>query len=319
MDASTSLRLFPLCLAQPRSLSSRQTLRPFPNHKPVGEQARGGSAPHRPLHKQRTLRVSCLSNRADAFALARFAGICFGVSGRSRLRRLASALRSMEPQPAQRPWPPKKALAISTGLIVGSRHLSRSTIRCKQAVRRAPATAIQDAPGGERAPPPRGKVRGRDRSVDHPHLRPRQVACSSPGSRDADEQRPCPPPESTCWTVIRAAAAESCWDPRGAGPPLPICRSRLPRRGRWRGSVLRADLDDAVQEVFVEVLPPRRAVEAAGAGRVPGFHAPSFTASSATWLDASSLGPRVRRARCRTSRRTRRACRDCSSAPGRGR
>jgi len=58
-------------------------------------------------------------------------------------------------------------------------------------------------------------------------------------------------PESTCWTVIRAAAAGS-----------PAERAELARRylgvvraylaARWRGSDLRADLDDAVQEVFVE-------------------------------------------------------------------
>ena len=58
-------------------------------------------------------------------------------------------------------------------------------------------------------------------------------------------------PESTCWTVIRAASAGS-----------PAERAELARRylgvvraylaARWRDSHLRADLDDAVQEVFVE-------------------------------------------------------------------
>ena len=60
-----------------------------------------------------------------------------------------------------------------------------------------------------------------------------------------------PAPESTCWTVIRAAAAGSAGD-----------RDELARRyraviraylaARWRGSPLRPDLEDAVQEVFVE-------------------------------------------------------------------
>jgi RNA polymerase sigma-70 factor (ECF subfamily) len=78
--------------------------------------------------------------------------------------------------------------------------------------------------------------------------------------------------ESTCWTVIRAAAAGS-----------PVDREELARRylgvvrgylaARWRGSGLRAELDDAVQEVFVECFRQGGAVEAAGAGRVPGFRA----------------------------------------------
>jgi DNA-directed RNA polymerase specialized sigma24 family protein len=78
--------------------------------------------------------------------------------------------------------------------------------------------------------------------------------------------------ESTCWTVIRAAAAGS-----------PSDREELARRylgavraylsARWRGSALRDDLDDATQEVFVECFRPGGAVEAAGAGRVPDFRA----------------------------------------------
>ena len=42
---------------------------------------------------------------------------------------------------------------------------------------------------------------------------------------------------------------------------------------RWRGSDLRTDLDDAVQEVFVECFRRGGALEAAGAGRVRGFRA----------------------------------------------
>jgi hypothetical protein len=58
-------------------------------------------------------------------------------------------------------------------------------------------------------------------------------------------------PESTCWTVIHAAAAGS-----------PADRDELARRyvgvvraylaARWRDSSLRHDLDDAAQDVFVE-------------------------------------------------------------------
>jgi hypothetical protein len=74
-----------------------------------------------------------------------------------------------------------------------------------------------------------------------------------------------PAPESTCWTVIRAAAAGS-----------PADRDELARRylgvvrdylaARWRGSALRPDLDDAVKEVFVERFREGGALEAAGAG-----------------------------------------------------
>jgi RNA polymerase sigma-70 factor (ECF subfamily) len=81
-----------------------------------------------------------------------------------------------------------------------------------------------------------------------------------------------PAPESTCWTVIRAAAAGSAGD-----------REELARRyraviraylaARWRGSPLRPDLEDAVQEVFVECFRQGGALEAVKAGRVPSFRA----------------------------------------------
>src|SRR5262245_17939469 len=78
--------------------------------------------------------------------------------------------------------------------------------------------------------------------------------------------------ESTCWTVIRAAATGS-----------PSDREELARRylgtvrtylaARWRGSALCDDLDDATQEVFVECFRQGGVVEVAGAGRVPHFRA----------------------------------------------
>ncbi len=81
-----------------------------------------------------------------------------------------------------------------------------------------------------------------------------------------------PEPESTCWTVIRAAAAGS-----------PADREELARRylgvirayfaARWRGSGLRADLDDAVQEVFVECFRQGGVLQAVAQGRVTGFRA----------------------------------------------
>jgi RNA polymerase sigma factor (sigma-70 family) len=78
--------------------------------------------------------------------------------------------------------------------------------------------------------------------------------------------------ESTCWTVIRAAAAGSPTDREElARRYLGVVRSYL--AARWRGSDLRADLDDVVQEVFVECFRQGGALEAAGAGRVPSFRA----------------------------------------------
>ncbi len=72
--------------------------------------------------------------------------------------------------------------------------------------------------------------------------------------------------------MIRAAAAGS-----------PADRDELARRylgvvraylgARWRGSGLRPDLDDAVQEVFVECFRQGGAVDAAASGRVPNFRA----------------------------------------------
>jgi RNA polymerase sigma factor (sigma-70 family) len=79
-----------------------------------------------------------------------------------------------------------------------------------------------------------------------------------------------PEPETTCWTVIHAAAAGSAAD-----------REELARRylgtvlaylsARWRGSPLQNDIDDATQEVFVECFREGGVVEAAGEGRVSNF------------------------------------------------
>jgi RNA polymerase sigma-70 factor (ECF subfamily) len=78
--------------------------------------------------------------------------------------------------------------------------------------------------------------------------------------------------ESTCWTVIRAAAAGSPADREElARRYLGVVRAYL--AARWRVSDLRADLDDAVQEVFVECFRQGGALEAVGAGRVPSFRA----------------------------------------------
>jgi RNA polymerase sigma factor (sigma-70 family) len=79
-------------------------------------------------------------------------------------------------------------------------------------------------------------------------------------------------PESTCWTVIRAAAAGSPADREElARRYLVVVRAYL--AARWRGSGLRPDLDDAIQEVFVECFRQGGALEAVEAGRVLGFRA----------------------------------------------
>ena len=79
-------------------------------------------------------------------------------------------------------------------------------------------------------------------------------------------------PETTCWTVIRAAAAGSRDDrDELARRYLGVVRAYL--KDRWRGSALRHELDDAVQDVFVECFRQGGALQAAGSGRVPSFRA----------------------------------------------
>jgi RNA polymerase sigma factor (sigma-70 family) len=78
--------------------------------------------------------------------------------------------------------------------------------------------------------------------------------------------------ESTCRTVIRAAAAGSAADREElARRYLGVIRAYL--AARWRGSQLRHDLDDAVQEVFIECFRQGGVLEAAVDGRVPSFRA----------------------------------------------
>jgi RNA polymerase sigma-70 factor (ECF subfamily) len=90
--------------------------------------------------------------------------------------------------------------------------------------------------------------------------------------RGGPRESPLSTSESTCWTVIRAAAAGSPDDRNElARRYLGVVRAYL--AARWRGLDLRADLDDAVQEVFVECFRQDGAVDAAAAGRVPNFRA----------------------------------------------
>src|SRR5262245_7244949 len=84
-------------------------------------------------------------------------------------------------------------------------------------------------------------------------------SCLSPLA-DLPSDASCPPPpcgapllsaESTCWTVTRGAALGSAGDREEfARRYLPVIRAYL--SSRWRHSPHLRDLDDAVQEVFVE-------------------------------------------------------------------
>jgi DNA-directed RNA polymerase specialized sigma24 family protein len=78
--------------------------------------------------------------------------------------------------------------------------------------------------------------------------------------------------ESTCWTVIRAAAAGSPTDrDELARLDLGVVRAYL--SARCRDSQLRHDRDDAVQEVFVECFRQGGVLKAAVDDRVPSFRA----------------------------------------------
>jgi len=81
-----------------------------------------------------------------------------------------------------------------------------------------------------------------------------------------------PTPDSTCWTIIRAAAAGNPADREElARRYLGVVRAYL--AARWRESSHLADLDDAGQEVFVECFRRGGVLDAASAGRVPSFRA----------------------------------------------
>jgi RNA polymerase sigma-70 factor (ECF subfamily) len=77
-------------------------------------------------------------------------------------------------------------------------------------------------------------------------------------------------PESTCWTVIHAAAAGCAADrDQFARRYGPVVRAYL--AARWRNAALLAELDDAVQEVFVECFRRGGVLERVDAGRSGGF------------------------------------------------
>lgn len=76
--------------------------------------------------------------------------------------------------------------------------------------------------------------------------------------------------ESTCWSVVHAAAAGHAAErDELARRYLGIVRSYL--AARWRDSELRCDIDDAVQEVFVECFRQGGVLTTAAKGTVPSF------------------------------------------------
>jgi RNA polymerase sigma-70 factor (ECF subfamily) len=79
-------------------------------------------------------------------------------------------------------------------------------------------------------------------------------------------------PESTCWTVIQAAAAGSTADRNAFARRYgPVVRAAL--AARWRSSPCLYELDDAVQEVFVECFKQGGILARAERGHPGGFRA----------------------------------------------
>ncbi len=76
----------------------------------------------------------------------------------------------------------------------------------------------------------------------------------------------------TCWTLIEGAAAgEARAREEFAKSYLPVVRAYL--AARWRGTPLRFEIDDAIQEVFVDCFKERGALERADRDRHGGFRA----------------------------------------------
>jgi RNA polymerase sigma-70 factor (ECF subfamily) len=78
--------------------------------------------------------------------------------------------------------------------------------------------------------------------------------------------------ETTCWSLIRRASAGEDEGRRVfAGRYEPFVRALL--AARWRGSPRVVDIDDAVQDVFVECFRSGGVLSRAGDDRVPAFRA----------------------------------------------
>ena len=78
--------------------------------------------------------------------------------------------------------------------------------------------------------------------------------------------------DSTCWTLLRdAAAGGEASRAEFAARYVPVVRAYL--AARWRGSNLLQELDDTVQEVFIECLRDGGLLDRARADRPGGFRA----------------------------------------------
>ena len=78
--------------------------------------------------------------------------------------------------------------------------------------------------------------------------------------------------DSTCWTIIQAAAAGSPGDRAAFALRYdPIVRAYLTHR--WRTSSCQDDIEDTVQEVFVECFKQNGVLDRAEPGRPGGFRA----------------------------------------------
>lgn len=77
---------------------------------------------------------------------------------------------------------------------------------------------------------------------------------------------------STCWTVVEGAAAGREEDRDAfARRYLPVARAYL--AARWHGGPLSSEIDDAVQEVFIDCFRDRGALARADRERAGGFRA----------------------------------------------
>jgi RNA polymerase sigma-70 factor (ECF subfamily) len=78
--------------------------------------------------------------------------------------------------------------------------------------------------------------------------------------------------QTTCWTLIEAAAGGSGAEREEfARRYAPVLRAYL--AARWQASPLREEIDDVVQDVFVECFRPHGLLERADAERPGGFRA----------------------------------------------
>lgn len=100
-----------------------------------------------------------------------------------------------------------------------------------------------------------------------------------PGSPMSDQSPP------TCWHLIRGAASGAADDREEfARRYLPAVRAYL--RARWGRSPLASEVEDVVQEVFLELLKSGGVLESADSGHGQGFRALLFAVSRNVALQA---------------------------------